>query len=179
MLGISFLNEIAMNKQINTASEVLESMREKVISSLHQTGKIGEAKDGMDIALCVIDTDRKKLQFSGANNPMFFVRNNELTVYKPVRNPIGIYNKEKPFENQDIDIREDDTIYLFSDGYIDQFGGPHNKKFLITNFKTLISDIHHKPMTEQKEIIEKTHLSWRHESDQIDDILIIGLKMKF
>jgi len=181
MLGISFLNEIITKKEVTKANQVLEELRIYVKNSLHQTGKIGETKDGMDIALCIIDTEKHILQFSGANNPMFYIKNSEnepiIEVFEATRNPIGIYIVEKAFINHEINYTEGDVFYLFTDGYIDQFGGENNKKFLISNLKKLLINNHKQDMTTQKQLIEITINNWQSNHKQIDDMLIIGVKM--
>jgi len=177
MLGISFLNEIIAKKEITKANQVLENLRTYVKHSLNQTGKSGETKDGMDIALCIIDTTEKKLQFAGANNPMFYIKNGELIVYEPTRNPIGIYIMEKSFINHEFEYINGEQFYLFTDGYVDQFGGENKKKFMVSNFKKLILENHSKTMDKQNQIIENTFLKWKHHNKQIDDILVIGIKL--
>jgi len=174
MLGISFMNEIVNKSDMTQPNMILNKLRENVVHSLHQTGEEGETQDGMDLSLCVINNNKTKLQYSGAYNPLFMIRDNELIEYKGDKMPIGIY-KEKTgsFTNHEIDIREGDTFYMFSDGYIDQFGGPKAKKFMARKFKDLLLAIFPKPMTEQKEILEKTLEDWKGEIDQM--IIIHGL----
>jgi serine phosphatase RsbU (regulator of sigma subunit)/Tfp pilus assembly protein PilF len=178
MLGISFMNEIVNKSDMTQPNKILNKLRENVVHSLHQTGEEGETQDGMDLALCVINNNKTKLQYSGAYNPLFLIRDNELIEYKADKMPIGIY-KEKTgsFTNHEIDIREGDTYYIFSDGYVDQFGGPKAKKFMAGKFKDLLLSIFLKPMKEQKEILEKTLEDWKGEIDQIDDILVMGFKI--
>jgi serine phosphatase RsbU (regulator of sigma subunit) len=186
MLGYSFLNEIINQKEVETvtASEVLNELREKIKKSLRQTGKENEAKDGMDMAFCVIDFKNSKMQFAGAQNPLIIVRDNEIIQIKADRMPIGIYLREREsFTNNEIQMQKGDTYYLFSDGYEDQFGGPQEKKFMIKNFKELLLNISLQPMSEQKQILDETLEHWmRHPRkndahfDQVDDILVIGLR---
>ncbi len=190
LLGVSYLNEI-VNK-INTrkgeeihANEILNHLRSAIKTSLRQTGKFHEAKDGMDMALCVIDTKEMKMQYAGANNPLLLLRNNELIKYNADRMPVGIhYRGEKPFTNNEIDIKKGDAIYIYSDGYVDQFGGEKGRKFMNKRFRDLIHDNHKKPMTEQKEIFETTIAEWQKSPNdrgerfkQIDDILVIAFRI--
>ncbi|MCK4663760.1 MAG: DUF4154 domain-containing protein [Bacteroidales bacterium] len=178
MLGISFMNEIIKKDDVINADEILNLLRDNVIKSLHQTGESGESKDGMDIALCVLDLDKNILQYSGAYNPLYLIRNKELLQFKADKMPIGIHiHKERPFTNHVIDIQKDDSIYIFSDGYVDQFGGEKNSKFKIKPFKQLLIDIQDKTMNEQKEILNKTIEKWKGSYDQIDDILVMGIKI--
>lgn len=190
MLGISFLNEI-VNKynpddgEPMRANIILNYLRHSVKTSLRQTGEDNEAKDGMDMALVVIDKENNKVQYAGANNPLFLIRNGELIQYKPDRMPVGIYIREKDsFTNHEIDVQAGDTIYIFSDGYVDQFGGEKGKKYMISRLRKLILDNYNKPMNEQKEIFETELNNWisypnpkGKQYQQIDDILFIGFKI--
>jgi serine phosphatase RsbU (regulator of sigma subunit) len=177
-LGISTLNEIITNNDDLKANTVLSLLRAKIKNSLHQTGKEGEAADGMDIAFCVLHKDRSKLEFSGAYNPLFIFQGDEFKEYKADRMPIGIYYGEKDsFTNYEISLKKGDTIYIFSDGLADQFGGPDEVKFKIANLKKLLSGIHNKPMAEQGIIIEGEFEKWRGSFEQVDDVTIIGVKI--
>jgi sigma-B regulation protein RsbU (phosphoserine phosphatase) len=178
ILGVSFLNEI-LNKAVTVrANEILNQLTGQVIKSLHQTGKFDEARDGMEMAMCILDYTKQKLQFSGAFRPLYLVRDNELTEYKGDYMPVGIYEKEdQSFTNTEIFFKKGDIIYLFTDGYIDQFGGNERKKFMVENFKKLLINIHNKPLQEQKIALEKNYEEWRGENDQVDDILILGIKL--
>jgi len=179
MLGAVYLNDIIAEEEFNTASDILNKLRDRIMKSLKQTGNTGEAQDGLDIALCIIDKEKNELQFSGANNPLYIVRNNELTEIRGDRMPVGIHiNFDQPFTNHIIEISENDQIYLFSDGYADQFGGPKGKKFRYKQFKELLIEISSKPLDIQKEILNNVHDQWRGSSEQIDDILVFGLKIK-
>ncbi|MBN2520575.1 MAG: tetratricopeptide repeat protein, partial [Bacteroidales bacterium] len=178
MLGISFMNEIVNSIKDINAGIILDRLKELVIKSLHQKGKINEAKDGMDISLIVFDKKNMKLQYSGAYNPLYLIRDKELIEYKPDRMPIGIFLKEEEyFTNHEIDVYSGDRIYIFSDGFYDQFGGPEGGKFKTKNFKNLLLEIHQLPMQDQYEKINITYQTWKGELEQIDDILIIGIKL--
>jgi CheY-like chemotaxis protein len=180
MLGITFLNEIA-NKTSNIhANEILNELRIHIISSLRQTGSTGESRDGLDIALCIIDYKKRILEYSGANNPLYLIRNNELIETKADRMPIGIHRKAKEsFQNNIIKLQKDDLVYLFSDGFVDQFGGPEGRKYLSANFKKLLLKNCSKTLNEQKIIIERSFDEWKDERKQLDDILVIGFKVAF
>jgi serine phosphatase RsbU (regulator of sigma subunit) len=177
-LGISALHEIITNKKDLHANVVLNLLREKTKTSLHQTGKVGEAADGMDVALCVVHKNRKTLEFAGAYNPLFIFQGGEFKEYKADRMPIGIYvGARDSFTNYEINIKKGDTIYMFSDGFTDQFGGPEGTKYKKSNLKKLLYEIYFRPMTEQKIIIEKEFERWKGKVDQIDDITIIGVRI--
>jgi len=184
MLGISFLNGI-VNSAKHQAHEILEEMRRLVKESLSQS-KQSESKDGMDMALCIVDFDKKTLYFSGANNPLFLVRDDELIVIKEVKNPIGIYAKEREFTSTEIDIQPNDTFYIFSDGFQDQFGGLQNRKYGTTNFKNFILDINQKkiPIHQQAKDFDFEFTNWKDTPSekvkyqkQVDDILVIGFQI--
>ena len=131
------------------------------------------------MAISVIEKSTKKMQFAGAFNPMICIRNNEVLEIKGDRMPIGIYAKmDNNFKTHYFDLQSDDRIYLFSDGYQDQFGGSDGRKFLIKNFRHLLVEINKFPMSEQKEVLDLTFSNWKGEFAQVDDILVIGLKIK-
>jgi serine phosphatase RsbU (regulator of sigma subunit) len=177
-LGISVLNEIITHNTDLQANTVLNLLREKIKTSLHQTGKEGEAADGMDISLCVFRKDRKSIQFSGAYNPLFIVNGGELKEYKADRMPIGIhYGKEPSFTNYEINVKKGDAIYILSDGYVDQFGGHDYSKYKKANLKKLLSEIYDHPMAEQQRIIEGEFEKWKGKAEQVDDITIIGVRI--
>ncbi|MEE4196239.1 MAG: SpoIIE family protein phosphatase [Bacteroidales bacterium] len=178
MLGVSFLNEIVNRHEITTASAILNQLRADVKKTLGQEGKEGEAKDGMDLALCIVDPDKMKLQYAGAYNPLYLFRNEELIEVKADRMPIGIYIKEKEsFTNHEMDLQKGDVFYIFSDGFQDQFGGEDGSKFKTKNFKQLLLEIHHKPMTEQRKILDTKIDQWRGHWEQVDDIIIMGVRI--
>jgi serine phosphatase RsbU (regulator of sigma subunit) len=177
-MGISTLNEIITNKSDLQANTVLNLLREKTKTSLHQTGKEGEAADGMDVAFCVLHKNRKTLEYAGAYNPMFIFQGGEFKEYKADRMPIGIYYGEKgSFTNYEINIKKGDTIYIFSDGLSDQFGGPDGGKYKKSNLKKLLSEIYYLPMAEQKQIIDNEFHKWKGKFDQVDDITVIGVRI--
>jgi serine phosphatase RsbU (regulator of sigma subunit) len=132
----------------------------------------------MEIALCVIDSKRQKLQYSGAFLPLYIIRDCQLYEYKGDSMPIGIYETEdQSFTNHEINFQTNDMIYMFSDGYIDQLGGVNRKTFRSGNFKKLLINIHQMPVYEQKVILEEKLDEWRGNIEQIDDILVAGLRM--
>ena len=134
-----------------------------------------ENKDGLDIAFCAIKDNT--LLFSGANNPLWLVRNKQLKELAADKQPIGFHPKPTPFVLHTEQLQKGDTIYLFTDGYADQFGGPKRKKFMYRNFAELIVSLRDKNMDEQKNTLDRTIEEWRGDLEQIDDILIIGIKI--
>ncbi|MFC2115896.1 two-component regulator propeller domain-containing protein [Bacteroidota bacterium] len=176
MLGISFLNEIVAKEKSYEPGKILDLLREYIISALKQQGTDSSSKDGMDIAICTIDTETNILQFAGANNPLYIVRDGELEVIKHDRMPVAIYSIMNNFVTHTFEIKQGDTFYIFSDGYIDQFGGPLGKKFKSKAFMDLFISIQEKDMDEQKTILENTFEKWSGNYPQVDDIVVIGIR---
>ncbi|GEM_PF-683016 len=180
MLGITLLNEIVLYNENDSAASILKKLSEAVIKSLRQTGKIGEAKDGMDISFCILDTKSHKLSFAGAHNSLYVFRNQQLTILKADKIPIGYYRIiDAEFTNHTIFLENNDVLYLFSDGYADQFGGLENRKFLTTRFQELLREIHLLPFEEQEKILLNHFLQWKRNYEQLDDILVWGIKILF
>ena len=180
MLGSAFINEIVVNNQDGVSTgHMLDLLRSSVIESLKQTGKVEEAKDGMDIAVCILDLETNHLQFSGAFNPMFLVRNGVLEEYRADRMPVGIFDLGNVgFTTNDVDAQKGDIIYIFSDGYASQFGGKNGKKFMSSRFKKLLEEVSSEPMDRQKQLLDDKIDSWMGtEYNQVDDILVIGFKV--
>lgn len=155
--------------------KILNKTKELVIESLEQGEE--EVYDGMDIALCSLDLSSNLLQYSGANNPLFLIRNKELHITSADRQPIGKYLNSKPFTNNKINLLKGDSIYIFTDGYADQFGGPKGKKLKLKKFKELLINNVEQPMSEQKKIIESAFENWKGDMEQIDDVCVIGIKI--
>ena len=182
IMGINFLNTIVQNDSLH-ADMILNHLREQVIYSLKQTGKVLENKDGMDMALCIIDWENARIEYAGANIPLLLLRStpeapNELIEVRADRMPIGIYElAAKPFTRHTIPIMSGDSIYMFSDGYCDQFGGPDLKKFKKKNLTKLLSEIHTFNMTEQRKRLKRNLDNWRGDLPQVDDILMLGIKI--
>lgn len=181
MLGISFLNDIIRTaKKELKAADILDMLKSKIIQALHQTGEAHEAKDGMDIALCKLNRKKNTVEFAGAFNPLYIVRDGEILIYEADRMPIGIYDfdiQSEYFTNNIIELNEGDSLYTFSDGYCDQFGGPKDKKFMVGRFKKILLEIQNEPMEKQRQILDDTIERWMENYEQIDDILVIGTKI--
>ncbi len=175
MLGVSLLNEIVRKKEIKKSNQILNELRKEIKISLRQDEN--EIKDGMDLALCIINTKKNELQFSGANNPLYLFRNNELIEFKADRQPIGIYRKEKDFTNHVFQLEKNDLLYMFSDGYLDQFGGEKGRKFMRKQFKEVLHKNQNRTMIEQKNILNETFENWKKNTEQIDDVLVLGVKI--
>ena len=181
LLGVTFLKEILGKIDTFHANIILDELRTSVINALHQPGVESMTRDGMDMALCVYDMEKPELHFAGANNPLYLIRDGQLMEFKADKQPIGLYEENKPFTNNIIPLFKGDTFYIFSDGYADQFGGPKietgGKKFKYSKFKELLVNIQKEEMTNQLEILEKTIEDWRGPLYQVDDILVIGVRV--
>lgn len=203
MLGVAFLNNIMSKKWPCDANEVLDDLRNEVKVTLGHGNSSNASTDGMDIAFCIINLDTNVVQFAGAHNPLFVIRDKALvkvedaidktegeknviiseangyylSKIKADNQPIGIYPVEHPFVCNKFKLLKGDKLYMFSDGYTDQIGGPKNKRFMSKNFKKLLLDIHHLPMDHQKEILLQKLSEWRQNHDQMDDILVLGLEL--
>ena len=178
MLGISFLNELTLISDLTRPDLILEEMRYILKKSFRQTGNYSEQSDGIDISLCSINTVTNELYFAGANNPAFLIRGNKIIELEAVPNPVGVYYKEITFKMQTVKLQRNDTIYLYTDGYADQFGRNNRKlqKYTLKRFKDLLFEIHKNSMPEQKENLENEFQDWKKNSKQIDDILIFGIR---
>ncbi len=178
LISINLLNEIMDKKLSKIPSEILEILRLRIIDTLTKTKGEEKRQDGLDIALCAYDPAKKELSYCGAKNPLYFFRNNELQEIKADKHTVGLfYNQEKnQFTNHSISIQKGDVIYLFSDGFADQKGGSANKKYYYQPFKELFQRIHNLSMDDQKKQLEQEILSWQGNNEQIDDILIMGIR---
>jgi len=177
MLGITMLHEIVNEKSIGHTEEILNQLRMSIARTLKQEGKIGEQKDGIDMALVIYDTRTRKLEFSGANNPIYIIRNGEMLEYKGNNMPVAYYEKMSDFTRFTIDMKQGDRVYMFTDGFPDQFGGPQGKKFKYRPFKDLLLEVHERPMEEQHKILSLIFDEWKGDLSQIDDVLVIGLRL--
>lgn len=183
VLGITSLNEILADRSLSS-NKILDKLRRKIIMTLQQTTDFGSSKDGMDMACCVIDWDNGRIEYSGANIPLYLVKANPtegegLIELLPDKMPIGIHlGTMSPFRRQVVQVETGDSIYLMSDGYCDQIGGPKIKKYLKKNFRKFILDIHNLSMTEQHQRVRDNIDNWKGDlQEQIDDMLVIGFKI--
>lgn len=177
IMGVSFLNEILSTRGPVKSSRILNLLRERVMKALHQKGHELENKDAMDMALCVFNPKTLELQYSGANNPLYHIRENVLTEIKADKMPVGINAiEEESFTNHSLQLKPGDIVYIFSDGYADQFGGPQNKKFKYGPLKELLIGISNQSMEKQRDELDRVITTWKGDEYQIDDILIFGIK---
>jgi serine phosphatase RsbU (regulator of sigma subunit)/tetratricopeptide (TPR) repeat protein len=178
MLGSSKLDHAVLERGQTRPSEVLRMLNSGVKSTLKQNEQGSLSRDGMDIALCSIDTKKMLLEFSGANRPLYYIRNGIMCEVPATKSAIGgLTPEDHVFVHEEIELKKGDVIYLFTDGYADQFGGTEGKKFMTRRFKDMLLDISSKPMAEQQQILETTLAAWKKDREQVDDILVIGIKI--
>jgi len=167
------LNRSVRENGLTEPGKILDKTREIVIQEFEKSEE--EVKDGMDIAICSLEGNR--LQYAGAHNPLWIIRNGEILETKADRQPIGKSRLTEPFTTHTIELQKADSIYIFSDGYVDQFGGEKGKKFKAKAFKELLINIQNKTMEEQRLLIDDTFENWRGELEQIDDVVVMGVKI--
>lgn len=178
MLGVTFLNDIVNHRKITRPDEILNALRENVIDALNQRGKKDNyIYDGMDVAALSLNYETETIQYAGAYNPLFLIRDGELLHYKADRMSVAMGHNMTPFTNHAIDLQRGDLVYVFSDGYVDQFGGRNDKKFMRKQLQRLLLEIHDQPMEQQQEILEKRFFEWKGDNEQTDDVVMIGLKL--
>lgn len=182
LIGNTLLNDIITAKKIVKPSEILTALHEAIVDSLNQNQSKNETEDGMDMSICVIDTDKNFIEFSGAMNPLYLLKNNKIEVINADLRGVGgrtpiKKGKEVSFTNKEMKLEKGTKLYLFSDGFMDQFGGENNEKFNIKRFKEMLLELESTTMVKQKEAIHKTISKWRGSYKQIDDILLIGIEV--
>ena len=179
IVGFNQLNHAVNVKGALKAADILNELNTGVIDTLSEGNSSSSIRDGMDIALCVFSPDKRLMYFAGANNPVIIIRDGKLIRIRGDKMPIGVFEGSKPpeFTNNEVEILRGDTIYLFSDGFADQFGGKDDKKFLIKRFQELLLKVHALPLPAQKDILQKTLLEWMGDNNQVDDILVIGIRI--
>jgi len=178
LVGYNILKDILNNSDVTRPADILDSLREGIMNTLKADESGKQAKDGMDMTLCAINYDTLELQYAAAFNPMCLVRNGELILYQANKFPIGSYIGDKVnFDNHTIQLVPGDQIFIFSDGYADQFGGPNGKKFMVGNFRKLLAQIAPLASPEQRDKLDQTLLNWQGGQEQVDDVLVIGVKV--
>ena len=175
----NLLDQATKQLKLTKPSEILEYLNHGVTNTLHQTYEESSVKDGMDIALCSWNEKRNLLQFAGAYNPLYLFRDGELTEYRGDRFPVGTFVGEEAnnFKNHEIPVQKGDMLYIFSDGFSDQFGGPEGKKFKIRRFKSMLQEVHSYPVEQQFKMVSEQLENWIGDLEQIDDIVLIGVRI--
>ncbi|HTL80733.1 MAG TPA: tetratricopeptide repeat protein [Bacteroidia bacterium] len=187
LISVSLLNEIVTDKKLSEPAAILDQLRSEIIHSLNPDGENNSidgsmnesgVMDGMDAVLCAYDLQKMKLEFAAANNPLWLWRDGEIKIFSPDKMPVGKHEGEqKPFRNQSIELKKGDIIYTFSDGFADQFGGPQGKKFKYSQLQSLLLSVAALPMKEQREKLNAEFSNWKGHLEQIDDVLVVGVRI--
>ncbi len=178
MIGNSLLNENIIENKIKKPASILDNMRENIINSLNQKNPEKANKDGMDMALCKFNKKTMTIEFAGANNPLVHVRNGEINHIKANYQPVSISaGAKKPFTNHEIKVKKGDMLFIYSDGFADQFGGPRGKKYMSRKFRDYLASISTFSANEQRDKLEKEFHRWKGDQDQIDDVCVMGVKI--
>jgi serine phosphatase RsbU (regulator of sigma subunit) len=180
LIGNTLLNEIVVERQITEPSKILRHLHLGIVKALQQSSHQQQVEDGMDLSLCVIDPAERKMTYAGAMNPVYIVKDGAVSLLKPdIRSIGGLKEMSEGFEfgTQSVDIVKGSSVYMFTDGYMDQFGGPDNKKFNIPNFKKMLLEFQSADLSQQKNTVERTIKEWQGTNRQIDDMLVIGFRL--
>jgi serine phosphatase RsbU (regulator of sigma subunit) len=177
MIGNTLLNQIVIEKNISAADQILNLLHVGVRHALKQDAG-GDTRDGMDLSLIVIDESKSQLMYAGANRNLWIVRNGELLETKADKFPIAgsQQEEERKFTSHIVSIEKGDVIYLTTDGYADQFGGPKGKKYMVRQLTRLLIEIASKPMNDQRFRLEQEFFEWKDNHEQVDDVLVIGIR---
>ncbi len=179
IVGNNLLNQIVKERPDLNAGQMLDELNILAGKTINQHSEEGAVRDGMDMTLCIFDSSKKSMDMAGANNSLYLFRNEEMKEYKADKIPIGyVEGNSRSFTNHHIELEKGDTVYMFSDGYADQFGGPKGKKFMVGQFRTFLSKIHSKSLVEQMNILDANIEEWRGNLEQVDDILVIGFRVQ-
>ena len=177
MIGLEIIEKTINDELLETPSKILSVLDKGLEKTFSRAKNIGTIiRDGMDLGLCVIDKSKRKAYYAGAFFPLYMIRNNSLNEIKGDKIIIGMNSDGLEFADHEIDIQEDDVFYLFSDGYVDQFGGEERKKFMYRRFRHLLLTIHRFPVEDQKSILDENLKSWMGDTSQVDDIMVLGFK---
>ena len=177
MIGLEIVEKTINEDNIEIPSKILAVMNKGLEKTFSREKNIGTIiRDGMDIGLCVIDRIRKRVQYAGAFFPLYLIRNGSLVEILADKIIIGMNPDGLPYTDHEIDLMEDDIFYIFSDGYVDQFGGTENKKFMYRRFRYLLLTIHNFPVNDQKTILDDNMKTWMGTNEQVDDIMVIGFR---
>ncbi len=178
LLGSNFLHQSAVDKDVNTPAEALDFLNQKIITTLNHGYGEEKIRDGMDISLIAIDLESKQLAYAGANNPVYVVRDNTLETLKANKQAIGNMNDAAlPYTNLVNQLQSGDCIYMFTDGYADQFGGPKGKKLMRKQFEEILLANSSKPMQDQKFALETVYTNWKGDLEQVDDVCVVGIRV--
>jgi serine phosphatase RsbU (regulator of sigma subunit) len=176
-IGCSLLNEIVPQHAGKDPAEILDILHARMVATLNQKGKQRGAGDGMDVALCRVDRRAGEILFAGAFRPLYWLHQGQLSVINGDRRPVGGGHQEmeRRFTTHRLAYLPGDRIYLFSDGYVDQFGGPERKRFMSARLHALIMEHKHLPLKQQARILDQAFLDWKGSGEQLDDVCLLGL----
>jgi serine phosphatase RsbU (regulator of sigma subunit)/HAMP domain-containing protein len=176
----NMLNQVIRQKDVQTAGQVLDQLNKLAAKTINQHVDDSAVRDGMDMTICIIDPETYTMEMAGANNPLYLFRNGQLIEHKADKVAIGYteYGGPHSFNNTTIPLQKGDMIYLFSDGYADQFGGPKGKKFMVGQFRSYLTSIHEKSMEVQRKMLDETIENWRGNLEQVDDVLVMGFRIQ-
>ena len=179
MLSNTLLNQTILDPKIVTPSDVLNFLNNELPKNLKSSGLEANIRDGMDMSICIFDFVNKKMLFAGANNPCWIIRDHQLIILKGDKQAISASSdfEKRNFSNQEFDLLEGDMVYLFTDGYADQFGGPKGKKFKYRQLGEILRVISELGMDEQSKILRTKLTEWKGEHEQVDDVLILGIRV--
>jgi serine phosphatase RsbU (regulator of sigma subunit) len=178
IVNYNLLNKAVLEQDLNDPADILNYVNSQLTIALHQTFNESSVRDGMDISLCVINKNTLQVEYAGANNPIYIFKENELLQLNADKFPVGAFVEEQiqSFNKQSIQLQNGDSLYLFSDGFADQFGGPKGKKFKYQQLKKLLAENQSKSMSEQREILSSSLIEWQGKLEQVDDVLVIGIR---
>ncbi len=179
LVGYTLLNQTVTVPEINSPAHVLDYMNRELVHMLNKKMDEIVINDGMDMSVCAFNSQTMKLNYAGANHVMYLMRNGQVTSYDGDRQAIGLQSRErlKPFTNHQVTVEKGDVIYMFTDGFEDQFGGENGKKYKSSKFRDFLLSIHNKPMADQKKNLETEFITWKGKHEQLDDVLVIGIKI--
>jgi PAS domain S-box-containing protein len=178
LVGYTTLNQTVSSPEVNTPSGVLDFMNKELVQTLNKKMDEIIINDGMDMSVCAYNSLTMKLQYAGANHVMYHIRNGQVTSYDGDKQAIGLQSQEKlkPYTNHELTVQKGDAIYMFTDGFEDQFGGEKGKKYKSSHFREFLESINTNPMPRQKELLDKEFTDWKGHHEQLDDVLVIGIR---
>ena len=178
LVGYTLLNQTVNTPEVNTPGAVLDYMNRELVRTLNKNMEEIVINDGMDMSVCAFNPKTKKLNYAGANHVMYHIHDNQLANYDGDKQAIGLQSQEKlkAFTNHELTIERGDVIYMFTDGFEDQFGGEKSKKYKSSRFREFLQSIHTNKMQEQKNLLEQEFINWKGKNEQLDDVLVIGIR---
>jgi serine phosphatase RsbU (regulator of sigma subunit) len=179
MIGTTIIKEMIARTEVESPAHLLRMLDREIMSSLNQNIEAEQSNDGMDMIVSEINLNNLHVKISSAMRPMILYRNGEQIYVRGSRNAVGgqYEAEEKEFETNEFQLSKGDKLYMFSDGYPDQFGGPLGKKFKMVRLKNMLRDVHERPMEEQYNYIKNNFELWKEDHEQVDDVLFMGIEL--